>query len=193
MKNGLPADLPVRIIWNALQNISQNTLCIHVSLSPPFWWASRVASRAFLLESPRDTSRIVDSAWSRSLLSKVLVPDPWSRVTRVLHQVTNLICVTAEISDLFKSHSISNILVSFVDTTQSIEKSHTRNIQSIGQTLFRVNRQKIRVATSWRCGSLSSTSCHLIKDLTQKFPPFSKSASNLARFDTKFVGVCSKS
>ena len=37
----------------------------------------------------------------------------------------NLIRVTADISDLFKSHSISNILVSFVETTKDTEKSLT--------------------------------------------------------------------
>ena len=35
----------------------------------------------------------------------------------------NLIRVKADISDPFKSHSISYILVSFVETTQNIEKS----------------------------------------------------------------------
>ena len=30
------------------------------------------------------------------------------------------------------------------------------------------------------------------KDQTQKFPPFSKSASNLVRFDTKFLGGMQK-
>ena len=51
-----------------------NTLCIiqveHYTLSPPFW----LASRALLWESPRDTSRIADSAWSRSLWARSIQP-----------------------------------------------------------------------------------------------------------------------
>ena len=43
----------------------------------------------------------------------------------------NLIRVTPENSDPLKNHSVWNIFVSFVETTQKIDKSQTDNLTSI--------------------------------------------------------------
>ena len=122
----------------------------------------------------------------------------------------NLICVTPENSDPLKYHSVWNIFVSFVETTQKIDKSQTDNLTltylaplkscfgSIGKNLesdFRLRKLPFGLVYKKNSCDFRSTwetklDIWSRKDVIQISPPFSKSSLNCAHFDTKFIGVC---